>query len=96
MINEVLEYAKKAPPRYIGHVFLQLAEEAGELATEIKIANGFTIDKVEGADGIVGEAIDVIQCAIDIIYLYNPSITEEQLNVIMKKKLEKWSKKWEL
>jgi hypothetical protein len=50
-------------------------DEAGELA---------------GSDGIVGEAIDIIQCAMDVILTHRPYLTEAQLEAIMDTKCEKW------
>lgn len=46
-----------------------------------------------GADGIVGEAIDVIACMMDIIRKNYPDITEEQLEDIMLEKCTKWERK---
>jgi hypothetical protein len=44
----------------------------------------------EGEDGIVGEAIDIIQCALDLIFEVRPDITAEELDAIMLRKCEKW------
>lgn len=73
-------------------VLVHLVTEVGELAQEIQIAEGKSY-KEEGADGVVGEAIDVIICALDIIHLYNPSLTENyDLSRILEPKLDKWKK----
>jgi NTP pyrophosphatase (non-canonical NTP hydrolase) len=66
--------------------------EVGELAEEIVIANGFSY-KQPGEDGIVGEAIDVILCALDIIHKHDPLVTEEDLEKIAIRKLAKWEAK---
>ena len=53
-----------------------------------------------GADGIIGESVDTILCAIDMIYIHAKKqgieITEEQLIEIAKKKLAKWESKCQL
>lgn len=49
-----------------------------------------------GIDGIVGEAIDIITCALDAIYKHNPNITNEELNQITLNKCEKWKRKYSL
>src|SRR5688572_33439430 len=49
-------------------VFTSLTEEVGELATEVAIAEGYSRKPV-GKDGVVGEAIDVIVCALDMIFV---------------------------
>lgn len=52
--------------RKIEDIFIYLMSEAGELAEEINIKNGRS-SKPVGKDGIVGEAVDVILCAFDVI-----------------------------
>lgn len=60
-----------------------------ELDEEIqKYRNG----ESAGADGIVGEAIDVIACAADIIFTHAPDVTREQLVQIILEKCEKWER----
>jgi len=66
--------------------------EVGELAEEIVIANGFSY-KQPGEDGIVGEAVDVIICALDMIHQTDPTVTEEDLEKIAIRKLAKWEAK---
>ena len=46
-----------------------------------------------GPDGIVGEAIDVIACMMDLIRKYDPDVTEEQLAEKMREKCVKWETK---
>lgn len=45
-----------------------------------------------GEDGVMGEAVDVILIALDMIYLDNPSITQEEIEAYMLKKCEKWER----
>lgn len=63
--------------------------EVGELAEEVMIAQGRSY-KEAGKDGIIGEAVDVMLCMFDIIHRTNPSITEDEIMMIMNKKLLKW------
>jgi hypothetical protein len=46
----------------------------------------------DGKDGIIGEAIDVILCCVDLIYTQHPDITEEELIKIADIKLAKWKR----
>jgi hypothetical protein len=65
------------------------ADELRELNEEIeKKQNG----ELQGPDGIIGEAIDIIACAIDIIFLERPDMPEEEINDYLKLKCEKWAK----
>lgn len=76
--------------RTLQDVLTHLMTEVGELAQEIQIVEGKSY-KEEGADGVVGEAVDVIICALDIIKLYRPSIKEDyDLSRIVQPKLKKW------
>ena len=70
-------------------VMLKVTEEVGELAQEVSIAGGLS-DKQEGADGVLGEAADVIISVIDVAYQsgYNADDLEKKIL----EKLEKWKK----
>lgn len=70
-------------------VLASLVEEAGEVALEVKIANGDSY-KTEGLDGIIGECIDVIACALDLIWITNPQIKEVDLQNLLENKCNKW------
>lgn len=73
-------------------VLVHLMTEVGELAQEIQISEGKSY-KSEGVDGVIGEAIDVIICALDIIKLHNTNIKEDyDLSRILEPKLDKWKK----
>lgn len=89
MINEILEVSKQAPYKHPYSVLAKLMEEVGELAQEVNIKLGF-IDKPEGKDGIIGEGSDIINCIIDIMQLFHPNITREQIEEMNNKKLDKW------
>lgn len=47
-----------------------------------------------GADGVVGEAIDVIACMLDLIFVNRPEITDEEINGHLLTKCEKWARRY--
>lgn len=73
-------------------VMMHLMEEVGEVALEISIHNG-TSYKKPSEDGVVGEAIDVIINALDLIHVHNPDLTEQDLIAIATRKCNKWLSK---
>ena len=90
MINIIFESSDRIVNGRTSHSILAyLIEEVGELSTEINIQTGYT-KRQPGADGILGEAIDVILCAIDLIKVNYPDITEEELKQVVKEKCCKW------
>jgi hypothetical protein len=68
---------------------IHMMTEVGELAQEIQIDTDKS-NRLPSVDGVVGEAIDVIACALDIIHLQSPLLTEKDLVAIMQLKLQKW------
>lgn len=72
-------------------VFNKLIEEVGELAIEIAVHNKRTYKK-GGPDGIVGEAIDAINCLVDLIHLHRPDFTESDFAKIAYEKQLKWER----
>lgn len=70
-------------------VLAKSGEEMGELSQEVLISLGKHY-KQPGPDGVVGEALDVIVCMVDMIYGVYPDITEDILQEILEKKLSKW------
>lgn len=89
MVGVVFEVSKIASNRTKYEVLSKLMEEVGELSKEVGIDQGYQLCP-EGKDGIIGECIDVIVVTLDLIYLHNPDITEEELLTIMKSKVGKW------
>ncbi len=77
--------------RTTSDVLSHMMTEVGELAQEIIISNGKSY-KSPGDDGVTGEAIDVMLCALDIIALEEPGCSEEELFEYAVKKLNKWVK----
>lgn len=65
--------------------------EYGELTEEGIIAQGRSY-KSPGKDGIIGEALDVILCMVDVIRIEDPSLTEDDLIEIAIPKIQKWVK----
>jgi NTP pyrophosphatase (non-canonical NTP hydrolase) len=74
------------------NIMLSLTEEAGELAQEIKISNGLRKGP-HGPDGIIGEAVDVILCALDVIYSEHGYMPLNEINKIIDSKAKKWLNK---
>jgi len=90
MIDLVFKTADTVPVgRDSRDILTSLVEEVGELSTEIGIQSGHT-GKTPGSDGILGEAVDVILCALDMIRVNYPDVTEEDIVRIAEKKCDKW------
>lgn len=64
-------------------IYRHTGSEYRELGLEI-------VGRGDGKDGVIGEAIDMIICDIDQIYLENPEITEAEVIAIAERKCEKW------
>lgn len=77
--------------RTIRDVFDFMQDEVIELDVEIGLAD---VGSPPGEDGIVGESIDVIACALDAIFLARPDITNQELAAMMQAKCEKWAKNY--
>jgi hypothetical protein len=90
MIDLVFKTADTVPAgRESRDILTSLVEEVGELSTEIGIQSGHT-GKTPGPDGILGESIDVILCALDMIRVNYPDVTEEDIVRLAEKKCDKW------
>lgn len=72
--------------RTLETIMFHLNGEVDELQTEVdaRIAN-----LPPNEDGIVGEAVDVILCALDLI-ASSSNISEEEVSQIFDKKYKKW------
>lgn len=90
MIKETFEVSKVVFPRSIYQVLGKLMEEVGELSQEVLIRDKFVKASKGGPDGIIGEAIDVITCALDLIWVTYPGVDEETIEPLLRLKLEKW------
>lgn len=95
LVSEILNTSKDITnDRTISDVLTHAMTELGELAQEVQIAEGKSY-KQEGADGIIGEALDVINCMVDMIYVhYGSSLGNEDFMVALNaQKLAKWKEK---
>lgn len=70
-------------------ILSSLSEELGELSAEVRIAHGEKSGE-PGKDGIVGEAVDLILGALDMIYSETGSLNEPVITDIVRKKCEAW------
>lgn len=93
LVSEVFIVSKISKERSRYDVLGALVEEVGELATEVSIAEGYS-SKSKGNDGLIGEAVDVIICALDLIYVdwknADPDVLENYIMTIVKNKAKKW------
>ena len=77
--------------RTISDAARHAGDELVELKEEITLKDA---GQVAGPDGIVGEAIDLIACALDIIFVEAPETTDDQINAILVRKCEKWARRY--
>lgn len=72
------------------NIYDHLISEAYELNYELGLENH---DLEPGEDGIFGESIDVIACALDMIFVDNPDVTDQEIIDYLRKKVQKWKDK---
>ena len=84
--------AIEAKPRTRYSVYASAQSEMGELADEILILEG-DLNKEVGPDGVIGEAIDVIACMLDLIHVHDPDVAAGVVHSLMQNKLQKWVRK---
>lgn len=95
LVNRCLAMSRRIKDsRMVHEVSYKLGEEFGELSQELLIAAGKHYKK-PGKDGVIGEALDMIVCLIDLIYCHQHDVTEEQLAEMIQRKLDKWAEKAE-
>ena len=70
-----------------GYVLRYAFGEMHELEDEVN--NGSN-----GVDGIEGEAIDVMQCMVDIICVANPNLSAEAIEEMISQRLIAKTRKW--
>lgn len=94
IVQSASEYADtfERKKRTTYSILSSVTAEVGELAEEVAIKNGDSY-KTEGVDGVVGEAVDVIIAALDLIWVADPTLTEYQISEIAKAKCAKWISK---
>ena len=104
MLKQTFEVCRRVKvKRTVQGAFNSLVEEVGELSTEINIDSGYK-QREPGPDGIIGESIDVILSAIDVIWVelerYNPyGLNNDEaiigyLEKYAAQKLKKWEDKY--
>ena len=89
-ISLILTYSRRLCTMNKSQIMHAITEETGELATEVAIDLGFK-NREPSKDGVVGEAVDVIVSAVDMIYAENPSITVEEIHALVAAKCGKWA-----
>jgi hypothetical protein len=72
-------------------VYRHFLSEVDELQVEI---DRDLLEEPAGEDGIIGESVDVILCALDLIYQQNPRITPDEIIAIAARKCEKWKREY--
>lgn len=73
--------------RSLEDIHVHLHDEVSELGMEM---HGYQ----SGEDGIAGESIDVILCALDLIFKAAPHMTNEDIVTYARKKCDKWARKY--
>lgn len=87
-IENILEVCRTIKHnRNIGTAFKHLDEEINELSDEI---SSVVNNQKPNDDGVIGEAVDCILCLVDIIYQENSSVTTEEIDQVIQRKLAKW------
>lgn len=74
-------------------ILAQATAELGELADEVLIAQGVR-DEAPGPDGILGEAADLINAALDLIHSAGYDLTSDEVKRAFIRKQEKWISKY--
>ena len=91
-MKQIIKTSKKVNDgRTRSDVLSAMMTEVGELAEEIRVQQGLSTKS--GDDGVFGEAVDVILCAVDMIYVDNPDVTVKEIEKYIAIKLKKWMEK---
>lgn len=69
--------------RSIEEISVHLEDEVEELAIEVT-------GVMPGEDGVAGEAVDVMLCALDLIFKARPDWTNQDIFAYAEKKCQKW------
>jgi len=93
-ITHILSVSQKYCTYDKKRIMLAVTEETGELATEVAIDCGDK-DRPASPDGVIGEAVDLIITAVDMINAHQPGITVEEIMAIVTAKCGKWVAKVE-
>lgn len=91
-ISHILSVSQKLCTFDKGRIMHAVTEETGELATEVAISLGYK-KRAPSPDGVIGEAVDLIITAVDMINAEKPGITVEEIMDIVTNKCNKWAEK---
>ena len=69
------------------NIFNHARGELKELEDELDLKDQ---GEAPGPDGVIGEAVDVMQCMLDLIFHERPDITDEEIDTLMRTKCVKW------
>lgn len=84
----VRHYSKRVQNgRTVQDAFDHMVKEVHELDVEVQ---RFIAGQPEGEDGIIGEAMDVISCALDVVFLAKPGTVNEEMREVLLNKMQKW------
>jgi len=90
LVNQVFNACDLINNQRTSHdILAHLMTEVGELAQEVIIDAGHSY-KTAGLDGVVGESIDIIICALDMIRQHRPELSEQDIMKLCGIKLSKW------
>lgn len=91
-ISHILSVSQKLCTGDKNQIMHAVTEETGELATEVAISLGYK-KRTPGPDGVIGEAVDLIITAVDMINAERPGITVDEIRHIVVNKCNKWAEK---
>ncbi|MND95515.1 hypothetical protein D3C80_877710 [compost metagenome] len=91
-ISYILSVSQKICTYDKNQIMHAVTEETGELATEVAIDLGYK-KRPASPDGVVGEAVDLIITAVDMINAQQPGITVDEIFYIVANKCNKWASK---
>lgn len=103
-ISSIVAFSKKIKDdRDINKIFLHAMTEMGELSEEILIDKGLSY-KEPGVDGVVGEAVDLLICIVDLLHFHlkqkgvdlSGGVIDAYIKDVAENKLKKWEEKSEL
>lgn len=72
--------------RTAADAFRHLKSEVVELEDELATGGA-------GVDGIKGEVMDIINCALDVLFLSHPEVSFDEIDALMEAKCAKWVQK---
>ena len=101
-ISAIVNVSKKIKDdRSLDKILMHAITELGELSEEVLIDKGLSY-KNPGVDGVVGEAVDLIICVVDLLYIHlkqkgvdlSAGVMDAYIKDIATAKLKKWEEKY--